>query len=60
MSIPNLTVPAGRLPPTTASLLDDDARPYFLWWTNTTVGQLKEYLGSSDREERAYRAGGSV
>ena len=51
------TTPTGRLPPTTESLLDDTARPYFLWWTNTTVGQLKEYLASSDLEERAYWMG---
>ena len=57
MSNRNLTVPADRLPPTTASLLDDDARPYFLWWTNTTVGQLKEHLASADPEERAYWMG---
>lgn len=53
MSTTKLTLPAGRLPPTTESLLDDTSRPYFLWWTNTTVGQLKEYLASSDPEERA-------
>jgi len=57
MSIPNLTVPAGRLPPTSASLLDDAARPYFLWWTNATVGELKAHLASSDPEERAYWMG---
>jgi hypothetical protein len=57
MTISNLTVPAGRLPPTTKSLLDDSYRPYFLWWTNTTVGQLKEHLASSDPEERAYWTG---
>ncbi|MBW8874514.1 MAG: hypothetical protein JF614_06085 [Acidobacteria bacterium] len=49
--------PAGRLPPTTESLLDDTARPYFLWWTDTTVGQLKEHLRASDPEERAYWMG---
>ena len=41
MSSANLTVPSGRLPPTTAALLDDGTRPYFLWWTRATVGQLK-------------------
>jgi hypothetical protein len=51
------TLPAGRLPPTTAALLDDTARPYFLWWTDVTVGQLKKYLLSSDPEERAYWMG---
>jgi len=49
--------PAGRLPPTTAALLADIARPYFRWWTDTTVGQLKKCLLSSDPEERAYWMG---
>jgi len=44
----------GRLPPTSESLLDEDTKPYFLWWTGATVGQLKEHLVSSDPEERAY------
>jgi hypothetical protein len=57
MSSKSLNAPAGRLPPTTASLLDDAARPYFLWWTNATVGQLKEHLASSDPEERVYWMG---
>ena len=51
------TPPADRLPLTTESLLDDSARPYFLWWTNATVGQLKEHLVSPDPEERAYWMG---
>ncbi len=46
-----------RLPPTTDSLLDDDARPYFLWWTDATVGAFKEHLRSRDPEERAYWMG---
>jgi hypothetical protein len=46
--------PAGRLPPTTDSLLDDGAHPYFLWWTDATVAKLKEHLASPDLEERAY------
>ena len=52
-----LHVPAGRLPPTSASLLDDNAKPYFLWWTDATVGQFKKYLASADPEERAYWMG---
>jgi hypothetical protein len=51
------TPPAGRLPPTTESLLDDGARPYFLWCTGATVAQLKEHLASPDPEERAYWMG---
>lgn len=50
------TVP-GRLPPTTEALLDYTTRPYFLWWTAATVGQLKEHLASADPEERAYWMG---
>jgi hypothetical protein len=57
MSNPNLTVPPPRLPLTTETLLDDTTRPYFLWWTDTTVGQLKEHLASADPEERAYWMG---
>jgi len=49
--------PVTRLPPTSASLLDDGARPYFLWWTDTTVGQLKGHLQSADVEERDYWLG---
>lgn len=48
---------APRLPPTTAALLDDDARPYFLWWTDATVGSFKEHLRSRDLERRAYWMG---
>lgn len=48
---------AQRLPPTTESLLDDAARPYFLWWTDCTVGKLKERLRSPDAEERGYWLG---
>lgn len=57
MGTPNPTMAGGRLPPTTESLLDDTARPYFLWWTDATAGQLKEYLASTDPEERAYWMG---
>ena len=57
MSNPNFPLPVDRLPPTTAALLVDSARPYFLWWTKTTVGQLKQHLASPDAEERAYWMG---
>lgn len=56
MSEENLSTVAS-LPPTTEALRDDAARPYFLWWTDTTVGQLKEHLRSSDPEARAYWMG---
>jgi hypothetical protein len=45
------------LPPTSESLLDDETRPYFLWWADVTVGKLKTYLQSDDLEERAYWMG---
>jgi hypothetical protein len=45
------------LPPTSADLLVDSTRPYFLWWTDATVGDLKRHLRSSDPEERAYWLG---
>lgn len=43
-----------RLGPTTTELLRDDARPYFLFWTDATVGDLRAHLSSADPEERAY------
>lgn len=46
-----------QLPPTSADLLDDDARPYFLWWCDATVADLRAYLRSSDESERAYWMG---
>jgi hypothetical protein len=47
----------GLFEPTTAALLDDRSRPYFLWWTDATVGELKSHLASTDPEERAYWLG---
>jgi hypothetical protein len=35
----------GPLPPTSAALREDATRPYFLWWTETTVGELKAQIG---------------
>ena len=45
------------LPPTTDTLFDNSAHPYFLWWTNKTVGEFKVHLASPDLEERAYWLG---
>ncbi|MBI4950448.1 MAG: hypothetical protein HY908_00295 [Myxococcales bacterium] len=45
------------LPPTCADLEDPAARPYFLWWTDTTVGELRSLLTSPDVETRAYWMG---
>ena len=46
-----------RLGPTMAALADDRTKPYFVWWVDCTVGDLKRHLGSSDPEERAYWLG---
>jgi|SRR5690606_27520712 len=45
------------LPPTSESLLDDSARPYFVWWSDVTVGELKSYLANGKLEQRAYWLG---
>jgi hypothetical protein len=42
------------LPPTSADLLEPATRPYFLWWTEATVGDLRTRLAAADLEERAY------
>lgn len=48
------------LPPTSPDLWRDETRPYFLWWTDATVGDLKRHLRSEDPEERAYWLGALV
>lgn len=45
------------LPPTSSSLTDDRHRPYFLWWTTATVGDLRARLSDPDPEVRAYWTG---
>lgn len=45
------------LPPTSPDLLTESARPYFVWWADVTVGDLRQKLASSDIEERAYWLG---
>jgi len=45
------------LPPTSPDLLRDDARPYFVWWVDMTVGRLRELVRSPDPDERAYWMG---
>ena len=42
------------LPPTSDSLKLDATRPYFLWWTDASVGDLRRHLASEDPAERAY------
>ena len=50
-----MAVPA--LPPTSSALADPATRPYFLWWTAATVGELRAHLASEDPDERAYWLG---
>jgi hypothetical protein len=38
-------------------LLDDDERPYFLWWTDCTVAQLRRHLSDTSPQTRAYWLG---
>ena len=45
------------LPPTDTDLLDPDTRPYFLWWTDATVADLRRQLASDDPDVRAYWLG---
>lgn len=45
------------LPPTSDDLKLDATRPYFLWWSEATVGDLRAHLKSSNEEERAYWLG---
>ncbi len=45
------------LPPTSRALLDDNHRPYFLWWTRATVADLRAHLADPDPEVRAYWMG---
>jgi hypothetical protein len=46
-----------ELPPTSSELLEPATRPYFLWWTEATVGDLRRELASSDLATRAYWMG---
>lgn len=46
-----------RLGPTSPDLSRDETRPYFLFWTDATVGDLRAHLMSPDLEERAYWMG---
>ncbi len=48
---------AMTLPPTGPELLDPAARPYFLWWVDATVADLRRHLRSADQFERAYWMG---
>jgi hypothetical protein len=46
-----------RLPPTSPELTRDETRPYFLWWGDYTVADLKRALTDQDAEKRAYFLG---
>jgi hypothetical protein len=37
--------------------MDASHRPYFLWWTQATVADLRAHLAAADPEERAYWIG---
>jgi hypothetical protein len=45
------------LPPTSPDLLRDETRPYFLWWTDATIADLRAHLAAADDDERAYWLG---
>jgi hypothetical protein len=45
------------LPPTSDDLRLDETKPYFLWWLDATVGDLRARLRSDSEEERAYWLG---
>lgn len=45
------------LAPTCADLHDPAARPYFLWWCDVTVKDLREHLSDPEDEVRAYWMG---
>ena len=42
---------------TSPDLLLDETRPYFLWWTGATVGELRRHLASPDPATRLYWLG---
>ncbi len=50
------TVPF-RLPPTSPDLLKGQTRPYFLWWSDTTVDEFRRLLRADDLDVRAYWMG---
>ena len=52
-----MEVSRGALPPTPAALVGDGEVPYFLWWTDVTIGRFRELLRDDDQETRAYWMG---
>lgn len=51
---------AKRLEATSAQLLEDDTRPYFLWWTDCTVRELQAHLAHHEPEQRAHWLGSAA
>jgi hypothetical protein len=45
------------LPPTSAKLSESGQKPYFLWWTDLTSGELRQKLQEGPPSERAYWLG---
>lgn len=45
------------LPPTSDELSRPEARPYFLWWTDCSVAQLRAHLAHPDAEHAGYWLG---
>ena len=50
-------MPPLTLPPTSSALAEPSTRPYFLWWTDATVADLKDHLKSPSAAERGYWLG---
>ena len=46
-----------RLPPTSTKLAEPTTRPYFLWWLDATVADLRAALASDDARTRGYFLG---
>lgn len=46
-----------RLPPTSPDLLQPTTRPYFLWWLDATVADLRAALAADDPNTRGYFLG---
>jgi len=55
--LPSVSKAAPMLPPTSDTLTRDEVRPYFLWWTDATVGDLRRRLLDPDPAVRAYWMG---
>ena len=45
------------LPPTSPELRLDETRPYFIWWADVTIGDLRRLLSDPDPARRGYWLG---